>query len=160
MPQHFVEVVELDQRSKLYDIRKVYVGEIEGNAGPMTRERIMALIASSGRFQVVDVRGEVDALIVGRSEARDTGTEIKEHSAGWGGAIGGAAGNANKLAGGINAAVTAIAGSASAGNSTVKSEILTTDAFVLRVMSSGGELLWAWEDTKPCCQLKGEVRHR
>lgn|ERR1017187_4393896 len=53
-------------QTALRDIRRIYIGEIAGNAEELAHERLNALLTNSGgRFVVTEEKGTADAVLTG-----------------------------------------------------------------------------------------------
>jgi TPR repeat protein len=119
-------------------IRRVFVAEIEGNNGVTTRQQVMALIANSRRFQIVDARNLADAIIVGRAESREDAREIASSE------------TASRIAMARSLGAGGIAGDESQTRSTVVSRTRFSGVLLLRLVLPSGQTIWAWDDTEPC----------
>jgi hypothetical protein len=114
---------------KLATVRKIFVEPIEGNSGTLARNRLMALIANSGRFEVVEDRKMADAMLKGLAETQDAGVAVTAQGEGGTGFIKGyldAAGRKSSATRIINATL------------------------IIRLALPTGEIVWAWDDTKKC----------
>ena len=143
-----VLVVQLKPQTKLHTIRRLFVDSIEGNNGPMAREQVMALLATSGHFEVTEDRTAADAVVKGRSEVRESATRYSSEEVRKGVALG------NASTGPLGAF---IAGSArSATQSAAQSEAVLTERLVLRLTMRTGHILWGWDDSTLCVQAKAK----
>jgi len=125
--------------SKLDSVRKVYVEQIEGGNGPMSRDQLKALIANSHhRFEVAEDPATADAMLKGRSESRDAGSVFQSSKR-----------SDDLLIGG-----TLVAGASGKSDTRGRTQTITTESLVLRLVLPSGENLWAWDDTKLCYQAK------
>jgi hypothetical protein len=131
---------------KLETVARVYVAEIDGDAGEMARDQIIATLANNSRFQVVNSDELADAVIVGRAELR-TGPTITSGSAEGRetgiGSIGGLGSRRTALVGGIATGHTKE-------KSTSSTLTVTERALVLHVVLRSGETVWGWDDTTSC----------
>jgi hypothetical protein len=123
---------------QLQHIRKLFVEPLQGNTGEINRERIIALVATRGRFQVVETQEQADAIIRGLTESSEiakTVTTSEETKA-------------KAVVGGIN---TIAAGAARSNTNTSETtKPILTETVLLRLTLKSGETLWAWDDTKRC----------
>jgi hypothetical protein len=87
----------------------------------MMREKLMALLANTARFEVVEDRALADATINGRAESRESGTAVTASDRGIG---------RNR-------------------NLKAEEQSVVSETTVIRLTASG-EILWAWDDTKDC----------
>jgi hypothetical protein len=141
-----VSILEIERESnpKLAPIRKLCIDEIAGNNGPLVQDQLITLLMNTGRFEVVEDKSKADAIIKGRSETRTKETVTKKEgqeaaSVGVGGISVFAAGKAKK-----------------SGRSEEKSEVILAETTLLRLSSASGDLLWAWDDTRPCETAKAQ----
>jgi len=128
----------------IFSVRKIFVEELEGNAPGMMREQLMALIANSRRFTLVDSWEKADAVLTGRSDSRDIGEKY---------------GSTERTSKGVAAASVLGVGVAGArATSTAKGamETIISERAVLRLVLPSGETLWAWGDTEECSQAKAK----
>jgi hypothetical protein len=59
-------------QSALRDIRRIYIGEISGNAEKLAQERLTALLTNTGgRFVVTEEKDKADAVLTGVVVAKD-----------------------------------------------------------------------------------------
>jgi hypothetical protein len=128
----------------LQPVQKVFVDQLEGNNGPMIREQLMALLANSGRYTLVEDAKLADATIKGRAEARDAATKT---------ASGNTAGDTAHAA---TFGPASFGGGSSSSTSQSMTEVVVSEAMVLRLTLSSGETVWAWDDTKPCVGPKAK----
>jgi hypothetical protein len=143
-----LEVVQLVQDSKLFDVKKVYVDLLDGDGDGMPRDQVMALIANSGRFELVESREAADAILKGRARSREAGTAYT--SAEQGAALGvGTAATRLGIAG-------AVLGSRSTTTAQGVTQTIVAESMVARLVSAAEENLWAWDDTKPCVGPKAK----
>jgi len=142
--------------AKLYAVRTVYVGKIEGDNGELIREQIKASLANTGRFQVLAENKDnvADSTISGRTEVREFGTQTTTNAQTVGSTVGGGVGGgATGERGGVVGAVVGGFGKTSekrAENSTTSNVTLTSEAVVLSLTLKSGEIVWGWDDTKAC----------
>jgi hypothetical protein len=136
--QYEMKVAQLVRDSRISYVRKVYVDLPEGNGAGVSRDQLMALIAKSSRFTLVESPEKADAILKGRPESREAGSAYRsseqDRSSGAG---------------------TAVLGSVSAGSSSKAAaegvtQTIMTETPILRLTLASGESLWAWDDTKPC----------
>jgi hypothetical protein len=122
--------------SKFDSIRKIYVEELGGNTGPILRDQIIAALVNSGRFVAVEKPDLSDATIRGRSDSTSNATAVSTTSRN----------NASAIAGVV------IGGAKSA---SVTEEIVK-DSVSVRLTLPSGEVIWAWDGSKPCSQAKAQ----
>ena len=144
-PKHFVSLTELQPVTKFDPIQRIVVESIQGTSGNPAREQLIALILNSGRFQVVKDRSTADATLSGIAEPR--GQETKVVSAGTSSGV--SIGSANAAA---TTSATGRVFGRSVGRSATDSQTLGLDVVVLRLTLPTGEIIWAWDDTRPCNQ--------
>jgi hypothetical protein len=159
-PRHFVSLTELQPVTKFDPIQRIVVESIQGTSGNLAREQLIALILNSGRFQVVQDRSTADATLSGIAEPR--GQETKVVSAGTSSGV--SINSANAAA--TTSATSGVFGSGAAattsgtgrvfgrsvGRSATDSQTLGLDVVVLKLTLPTGEIIWAWDDTRPCDQ--------
>jgi hypothetical protein len=116
--------------SRFASIQRIFVDEFGGNTGPVLREHIIGALANSGRFTAVEKPDTADAIIRGRSDPAEESTQVTSAGKGSAGAVFG----------------TVIA----AGKSTSVSKKILEETVSLRLTLPSGEVIWAWDETKPC----------
>jgi hypothetical protein len=57
-------------------VRKVYVEHFDGNESEIARDRVIALFANRGRFQVVEKEEMADAVLFGRTESTEVAKTV------------------------------------------------------------------------------------
>jgi hypothetical protein len=122
--------------SKFDPIQKIYVDEIGGNTGPILREQIIAAIVNSGRFAAVEESDKADAVLRGRSDSEEDATKVTTSGRGGGGAIGGVV-----ITGNRSSSIT---------------QRVVTEVVSIRLTIPGGDVVWAWDGTKPCRLTKAQ----
>jgi hypothetical protein len=142
LPRHRVVVSQMLMVSKLDTVRKLYVEQIEGGNGPMSRDQLKALIANSHRFELVDDPAKADALLQGRSETRDGGFVFRSSQ------------HSDNLGLAVPIAGTVVAGGNGKSDSQGRRDTIVAEYLVLRLMLPSGEGVWAWDDTKTCYRAK------
>jgi hypothetical protein len=147
-----VTIRELE-KDRFADVQKVFVEKLDGdfgNVSDLVREQVMAAVVNSGRFQLVDDKSQADAVIRGRAEQRERGTEIRskgrEHSSnrtsGIAGGIGtGTTGNRSAVATGIVLGSRKSNGDADSETKSL-TEVLFSDHVILRLTTVAGESIW------------------
>jgi len=131
-----IPIEPVQKPNRLLPIQSIFVDQLDGNNAPMIREQVMALLANSDRFRAVDDPKTADATIKGRAETRDSATAV---TASGKTVVGGV----SMLAGGSN-------------KSQSMTEVIVSEAIVLRLTLPSGETIWAWDDTKPCKERKAK----
>jgi hypothetical protein len=144
--EYKVSLVEIEKEPnpRLAPIRKLCIDQIAGNNGPLVQDQLIALLTNTGRFEVVEDKSKADAIVRGRSETRTKETITKKE--------GQEAGSAS--VGGVSVFV-ASKGKRSE-RTEEKSEVILAETTLLRLSSSSGDLLWAWDDTRPCETTKAQ----
>ena len=154
----FTAALEEIDPDKFAKIRRIYVEWIEGSDGVLAREQLMASLANSSRFKLVEDPKLADAFLRGHCEEREKGT-LNQTSAleqstnrSTGMKAGLAVGNGD----GNTAGVLGVAGGVhresgkTASDSTEWTEIVKTKNLALRLVTVEGEGIWGWDDSKPC----------
>ncbi len=139
---HNVVIASMDQYappvprapSRFEQIHKIFVDELGGNTGPELRDRLIATIVNTGRFTAVEKADLADAVLRGRSDTTSPATAVSSTSNGGAGAVGGIV-----LAGGKMSSVT---------------QAIVHEAVSVRLTLSSGEVIWGWDDSKPCKESK------
>jgi hypothetical protein len=131
-PNHLVSLIDLQLVTKFDPIQKIFLGSIQGTSGNLAREQLIALITNSGRFQVVEDQGAADATLTGIAEPRGEETF-------------GSATTTDVMAG-----LRGLSVGSARGTSVTDSLRLVSDVVVLRLTLPTGEIVWAWDDTRPC----------
>jgi hypothetical protein len=112
---------------KFSSVRKIFIDPIDGNGGTLARNQLIALLANSERFEVVEDLKLADAVLKGVAETQDAGVSVTEKGKGL-----------NIIKGFYDS------GSNSSATRIVKSTL------IIRLTLSTGEVVWAWDDTKQC----------
>ena len=142
--EHYVSLTEIDQvrprqPSRFDSIRSLYVEDLGGNTGAIFREHVISVIANSRRFLAVEKPDVADAVIRGRSDSLEQATRVS--SAGKGRVTGSA----------DPSLLGRTLGASASSSSTSLAEKVVIERIALRLtIPSTGEVLWAWDDTKPC----------
>jgi hypothetical protein len=124
--------------TKFDPVQKVFVDEFGGNTGARFRDHVIGMLANSGRFTAVENRNLSDAVIRGRSDSTEQATKVtsegKTVDRGGAAAIGGAVFTSGK------------------GSSVSQSlsQAVIGETISLRLTTPSGEVIWAWDETKPC----------
>ena len=140
---------------ELGSIVKVYVERFEGNTGAVNTERIIAYLAVSPRFRVVENPSVADAIIRGRADAQEVAQMVtsSEHGATVeraGGLAFGTSGHSSAVIMGVGADKVTSSKESSQTTATVVAESL-----MLRlVVNQTSQIAWAWDDTKQCGKTK------
>ena len=144
--EYRVSIVEIEREPnpKLTPIRRLYIDEIAGNNGPLVRDQLVTLLMNTGRFDVVEDRTKADAIIKGRSETRAKETIVKSE------------GEQAANAGAVRLGPGLFGSGKTKGKSEEKTEVLLAETTLLRLSSVSGDLLWAWDDTRPCETTKAQ----
>jgi len=143
LPVHKLVLTRLLVVNKLGPVRKLYVEQIEGGNGLMSRDQLKALIANSHRFELVADPAKADALLQGRSETRDGGFVFRSSQ------------HSDTLGLAVPIAGTVVAGGNAKADSQGRTDTLVAESLALRlVLPSSGENVWAWDDTKSCYRAK------
>ena len=152
-----VKVAKL-RRGKFNAVQSIYVDEIKGENGEMTREQIKALLANTGRFQVLGEekdRSRADATIGGRAELREIETlttiSAKSKAAGMGSVFGSGGGRAAGAVGGGFGTTS--------DHSTTSVKPITAESVVLSLTLKSGEVIWGWDGNMPC-EMTAKQRRR
>jgi len=140
LPLHRIVLLSMSHVTPLDSIRKLYVDEMAGGIAGFGRDQVKASIVanSNGRFELIEDRSKADGVITGRAEARDTGQFYSSDTKSAGYAI-----VAAPLAVGIAAGSKSWAESG-------RTEVVTRNSLILRLVSGTGQTVWAWDDSKPC----------
>ena len=140
-PLASLEKIELDRFS---DMRTIFVAPIDGNAGAMAREKIIAAVVNSRRFAVVEKETQADAVIKGRA---DTVGQANVQTI------------TNAQRTGQLAAPGAEAGIAFTKAQTESNQAVTRDSLAIRLTNRAtGETVWAWDDSQMRCQPSAEAQ--
>jgi hypothetical protein len=142
LPKHTVVLSRVSPVTKLDSVRKLYVEQIDGGNGPMSRDQLKALIANSGRFEPVEDTTSADAVLKGRSETRDVASAFQSSER---------SGNVGVV---LGIGGTQISGANGKSDSQSRTETIVAESLVLRLVLPSGESIWAWDDTKSCDQAK------
>lgn len=111
-------------------IKRVYVDMLDGNTGAALRDNLIGVLANSGRFVAVEKIELADAVIRGRSDSTEVATKTASIGKGSAGQVFG----------------TVFAGS----SSNTISQSIVDKSISLRLTLLSGEVMWAWDETKPC----------
>jgi hypothetical protein len=141
-PEHKVVLSQLLVANKLDAVRKLYVEQIDGVNGPMSRDQLKALVANSHRFELVPDPAKADALLQGRSETRDGGFVFRSSQ------------HSDTLGLAVPIAGTVVAGGNGKTDNQGRRDTIVAESLVLRLVLPSGENAWAWDDTKSCYQAK------
>jgi hypothetical protein len=136
---------------ELGHVVKVYVERFEGNTGAVNTDRIMAYLAVSPRFRVVENPEVADATIRGRADAQEVAQMVttSEHGA----TVERAAGLAFGVAGHSSATIVGVGADkvTSAKESSQTTAPVVAESLMLRlVVKQTSQIAWAWDDTKQC----------
>ena len=142
LPRHRVVLTRLSVANQLDPVRKLYVEQIEGGNGLMSRDQLKALIANSRRFELVADPAKADALLQGRSETRDGGFVFRSSQ------------HSDNLGLAVPIAGTVVAGGNGKSDNQGRRDTIVAESLVLRLVLPSGENAWAWDDTKACYQAK------
>lgn len=115
-------------------IKAIYVDELAGLGGPALREHVIGMITNGGRFTAVEKPEIADAIIKGRSDSMERGVRVSSA-------------DRNRASAGAIFGTVVTGGSST---STSVQERLTSEIISLRLVIPSGEVVWAWDDTKPC----------
>ena len=144
LPRHSIFISRLSLVTRLDGIRRLFVESIEGSNGALSLDQLKALVTNSGRFELVEDIKLADAVLKGRSEARDIGSTYKGLERGKrSAAVGTIAGLA--MGGATSRAVTES-----------KTETLVAESLLLRLTLASGESVWAWDDSLTCTRPKAQ----
>jgi hypothetical protein len=97
---------------------------------------------------VVEDKDRADAIIKGRSETRTKETVVKSE--------GEQTGRVSGVVVGVAVAAAGRAKKKSEQRSEEKTEEILAETTLLRLTTASGDLLWAWDDTKPCEATKAQ----
>ena len=123
--------------------RRLFIAEIEGNSGAMAREQAVATLSNTnGRFEITEERSTADAIITGRSESREGATIVNT------------TGNTSGVSGAAVIAGTLLTGGNANASGTAVKEVHVNENLVLKLALPKGQIVWAWDDSKPCNDAK------
>jgi hypothetical protein len=115
---------------KLASVRKIFVESIDGNSGTLARNRLMALLTNSGRFEVVEDLKLADAVLKGLAETQDAGVAVTAQTGGRAG--------------------SGIMEGYDEGVRQRRERERIKGTLVIRLVLTTGKTVWAWDDTKIC----------
>jgi hypothetical protein len=122
--------------SRFDAIRTVYVDErFGGLTGDALREHVIGALTNGGRFTAVEKFEGADAIIKGRSDSQERAVRVSSA-------------DRNKTSAGAIFGTVITGGSST--STSVQERVMTETISLRLVVPSSGEVVWAWDDTKPC----------
>jgi hypothetical protein len=134
-------------------VSKIYVDKFEGNTGIASSERIIAYLATSPRFQVVEDQRDADATIRGRADSQEVAqTETTAEQAKT-------QDSKSRIAAGIRYPIALAAAGEKDRMQSSKETSHTTQAvlsetLIIRLVTKAGRVAWGWDDSKHCAKTK------